>query len=75
MGWDSAAGVTASKSTKRWPTTFTENASFVHHAAMRDALLPRKPMPKPGAFRGPSRNLKAGTLPGAPSLFSPGSTG
>jgi hypothetical protein len=27
-------------------------ASFVYHTAMRDALLPRKPMPKPGAFRG-----------------------
>jgi hypothetical protein len=24
-------------------------ASFVYHTAMRDALLPRKPMPKPGA--------------------------
>ena len=28
-------------------------ASFVYHTAMRDALLPRKPMPKQGASRGP----------------------
>lgn len=28
-------------------------ASFVYHTAMRDALLPRKPLAKPGAFRFP----------------------
>jgi hypothetical protein len=26
-------------------------AAFIYHAAMRDALIPRKPMPKPGPGR------------------------
>ena len=36
---------------RRFPTTLKQAsvilASFVYHAAMRDAMLPRKPLPAP----------------------------